>query len=105
MANMCTVIAYFYAKTEKLHELEKILQDFVAQTRQEPGCIDYHLHQDDDDPNVFVFYENWRSRGDWGSPQPEAVPEELSREANGLFDERCRCQNLYDAEFVRQTRP
>jgi hypothetical protein len=21
--NMCTVIAYFYAKTEKLHELEK----------------------------------------------------------------------------------
>ena len=57
MDNMCAVIAYFYAKPEKLHELEKILQEFVVRTRQEPGCIDYHLHQADDDPNVFVFYE------------------------------------------------
>ena len=58
---MCTVIACFYARPEKRQELEKILQEFVVQTRQEPGCIDYHLHQSDDDPNVFVFYENWRS--------------------------------------------
>lgn len=65
MDNMCAVIAYFYAKPEKLHELEKILQEFVVRTRQEPGCIDYHLHQADDDPNVFVFYENWRTRSDW----------------------------------------
>jgi quinol monooxygenase YgiN len=65
MDNMCTVIACFYARPEKRQELEKILQEFVVQTRQEPGCIDYHLHQSDADPNVFVFYENWRSRGDW----------------------------------------
>ena len=36
MNNMCTVIAYFYAKPEKVEEVEKILQNFVAQTRQEP---------------------------------------------------------------------
>ena len=65
MDQMCTVIAYFHAKPEKHQELEKILQDFVVRTRQEPGCIDYHLHQGDEDPNVFVFYENWRSRSDW----------------------------------------
>jgi quinol monooxygenase YgiN len=65
MDQMCTVIAYFHAKPEKQQELEKILQDFVVRTWQEPGCIDYHLHQGDEDPNVFVFYENWRSRSDW----------------------------------------
>jgi quinol monooxygenase YgiN len=65
MDSMCTVIAYFYAKPEKARELEKILQNFVVQTRQEAGCVNYDLHQADDDPNVFVFYENWRSREDW----------------------------------------
>jgi quinol monooxygenase YgiN len=65
MNNMCTVIAYFYAKPEKVEEVEKILQNFVAQTRQEPGCVNYDLHRADDDPNVFVFYENWRCREDW----------------------------------------
>ena len=65
MKNMCTVIACFYAKPEKALELEKILQNFVVQTRQESGCVNYDLHKSNDDPNVFVFYENWRSREDW----------------------------------------
>jgi quinol monooxygenase YgiN len=55
MDQMCTVIAYFHAKPEKRQELEEILQAFVVQSRQEPGRIDYHLHQSDGDPNVFVF--------------------------------------------------
>ena len=65
MNNMCTVIACFYAKPEKAAELEKILLNFVAQTRQEPGCVNYDLHKFNDDPNVFVFYENWRTSEDW----------------------------------------
>ena len=65
MDKICTVIAYFFAKPEKRGELEEILRGFVAKTREEPGCINYDLHQSDDDPNVFVFYENWRSRNDW----------------------------------------
>jgi quinol monooxygenase YgiN len=26
--------------------------------------VDYHLHVSDTDPNLFMFYENWRSRAD-----------------------------------------
>lgn len=33
-------------------------------TREEEGCVEYHLHVSDDDPNQFIFYENWRSRPD-----------------------------------------
>jgi quinol monooxygenase YgiN len=61
----CTVVAYFFAKPERRTELEEILRGFVEKTRQEPGCINYDLHQSDDDPNVFLFYENWQSRKHW----------------------------------------
>jgi quinol monooxygenase YgiN len=56
MNNMCTVIAYFYAKPEKVEEVEKILQNFVAQTRQEPGCVNYDLHRADETYTMLSEY-------------------------------------------------
>jgi quinol monooxygenase YgiN len=58
----CTLIAYLHAKPEKRDELIKVMEGFVVPTRAEPDCVEYHLHASDDDPNLFVFYENWRSR-------------------------------------------
>ena len=58
----CTLIAYLHAKPEKREELLKLLQSFVEPSRSEPACVDYHLHVSNDDPNLFVFYENWRTR-------------------------------------------
>ena len=34
-------------------------------TRAEPSCILYDLHQDNDNPAHFMFYENWESRELW----------------------------------------
>jgi len=56
-----TLIAYLYAKPEKRDELLKILHGFVKPTRDELGCVDYHLHVSDEDPNLFIFHENWRT--------------------------------------------
>ena len=36
----------------------------VAPTRAEDGCLTYDCHADANDPCVFVFYENWRTRQD-----------------------------------------
>lgn len=58
----CTLIAYLHAKQERREELLKILLGFVNPSRQEAACVDYHLHVSNDDPNLFIFYENWRSR-------------------------------------------
>jgi quinol monooxygenase YgiN len=58
----CTLIAYLHAKPEKRDELLKVLHSFVKPSRAEPACVDYHLHVSNDDPNLFVFYENWRTR-------------------------------------------
>jgi quinol monooxygenase YgiN len=58
----CTLIACLHAKPEKREELLKILHSLVKPSRAEPACVDYHLHVSNDDPNLFVFYENWRTR-------------------------------------------
>jgi len=60
----CTLIGILRAKPEAREELLGILRGFVAPTREETGCVDYHLHVSDEDPNLFMFYENWRSRED-----------------------------------------
>ncbi|MCY1152552.1 MAG: putative quinol monooxygenase [Sphaerochaetaceae bacterium] len=44
-----------------LNEIMKI----IPKTREEVGCIDYEFHQDINDENVFIFYENWATRSDW----------------------------------------
>lgn len=60
----CTIIGTVVAKPEKREELQAILAAQVAPTRAEPGCMNYDFHVDAKDPNVFMFYENWRSQAD-----------------------------------------
>lgn len=64
MKSPLTVIGTLVARPEKREELQTILAAFVAPTRAEGGCIDYDFHVDAQDPCVFMFYENWRSKAD-----------------------------------------
>jgi quinol monooxygenase YgiN len=57
-----TLIAYLHGKPEKRDELFATLREFVKPTRVEAGCVEYHLHVSNDDPNLFIFYENWQSK-------------------------------------------
>lgn len=59
----CTIIGTVVARPEKRAELLDILSSFVAPTRTEPGCINYDFHHDAEDPNTFVFYENFADEG------------------------------------------
>jgi quinol monooxygenase YgiN len=61
---LCTVIGTVVAKDETRDELRRLLTEQVAPSRAEAGCIRYDFHVDVDDPNVFVFYENWCSRAE-----------------------------------------
>jgi quinol monooxygenase YgiN len=36
-----------------------MLED-LAQTRAEPGALQFHIHRDRSDPNLFVIYEVWK---------------------------------------------
>ena len=56
-----TVVAKVVAKKEFVESVKSELLKLIAPTRKEDGCIDYCLHQDNEDPAVFIFYENWES--------------------------------------------
>ena len=54
-----TVVAEIKAKKESVESVGNELQKMIIPTRNEDGCIDYRLHLDNDDPAVFILYENW----------------------------------------------
>ncbi|MGV9268455.1 putative quinol monooxygenase [Kitasatospora sp. NPDC003701] len=64
MDQLVTLVGIARPKPERAEELKELLLSFVAPTRQESGCLEYHFHEDRDEPGVFVFYEVWRSQAD-----------------------------------------
>jgi len=54
-----------HAKTrpEKAAAFETLFRAYVEPSRAEPGCIEYHMLRDQQDPTLFIFYEIWASRG------------------------------------------
>ncbi|MBT9332383.1 putative quinol monooxygenase [Paracidobacterium acidisoli] len=43
-------------------ELEKALLALVAPTREEPGCLTYLLHRNQEHSGRFLFYEKFRDQ-------------------------------------------
>lgn len=60
-----TILAHVHAQPDQVEGVRAQLEGLVGPTRAEAGCIQYDLHQDDQDPAHFVFYENWESREAW----------------------------------------
>lgn len=60
-----TIVANIKAKSDKIDLVKAELEKLVPITRSEKGCLQYDLHQDNDIPGHFMFYENWESRDLW----------------------------------------
>ncbi|MEM6689375.1 MAG: putative quinol monooxygenase [Planctomycetota bacterium] len=60
-----TIVAHIRAKYERVELVKSELEKLVDPTRAEEGCVQYDLHQDNDDSTHFMFYENWESRELW----------------------------------------
>ncbi|QOJ22590.1 MAG: antibiotic biosynthesis monooxygenase [Gammaproteobacteria bacterium] len=53
------VVAQVIARTDKIPEIQAILQNIVAPTRQETGCLSYQLLRHSSNPAAFLFIEEW----------------------------------------------
>lgn len=60
-----TIVANIKAKADKIELVKAELLKLIDITRAEKGCINYDLHQDNENPAHFLFYENWESRDLW----------------------------------------
>lgn len=85
---MITVVAKIRAKEESLEIVKNELLKLVGPTRKEAGCIDYQLYQDNQEPSVFVFYENWASAIDLEKHKDTDHYKRYAATVFGLIEER-----------------
>lgn len=64
-------------------ELSKLIQI----TRAEVGCINYDLHQDNENPAHLMFYENWESRELWQNHMSNNHLKDYMAATEGAVDE------------------
>lgn len=64
MANL-TIVANIIAHNDKIELVRTELVKLIEITRAEDGCVNYDLHQDNNNPAHFLFFENWQSRELW----------------------------------------
>lgn len=60
-----TIVVRIEAKPDQVELVKNALLKLIEPTRGEEGCLQYDLHQDNENSEVFVFYENWQSRELW----------------------------------------
>lgn len=60
-----TIVANIKANVDKVALVKAELLKLIEVTQAETGCINYDLHQDNENPAHFMFYENWQSRELW----------------------------------------
>lgn len=82
-----TIVAKILAKPEKKELVKKELLKLIDITRAEKGCINYDLHQDNENENLFLFYENWESRELWQTHMNNTHLAEYMKATDGAVEE------------------
>lgn len=82
-----TIIARILAKEEKRELVKSELLKLIDVTRAEEGCINYDLHQDNENPNLFLFHENWENKEFWQKHMGNAHLSEYLKATDGAVDE------------------
>jgi quinol monooxygenase YgiN len=62
VVGVIVVVGKVRTDAERRAELTRIGEAVAAASREEAGCVDYRLYQSPEDPDAFVFVEEWESR-------------------------------------------
>ncbi|WP_454802169.1 putative quinol monooxygenase [Mucilaginibacter phyllosphaerae] len=54
--------ALIKSKAGQAQQMKGLLLDLVAGSKTETACLQYDLHQSQDDENIFIFHEEWASQ-------------------------------------------
>ena len=65
MSDPLTIVARIEAYPDHTERVKIELLKLIAPTLAETGCLQYDLHQDNDNPSVFLFFERWENRELW----------------------------------------
>ncbi len=56
------LIARLKVKKDAVEALKQAALEIVADSRSEPGCVNYDIHQAIDDETVFLWHETWANK-------------------------------------------
>ena len=59
---MIHLTAILKSKEEFTEKVKEYLENLVENSRKESGCLQYDLHQDIENSNVFIFHEVWQNQ-------------------------------------------
>ena len=82
-----TIIANVKAKSDKIDFVKRELEKLIPTTRAENGCLQYDLHQDNNNPGHFLFFENWESRETWQIHMNNQHLEDYRAATEGMIEE------------------
>ena len=86
MSKALTIVATIEAKPDKIDLVKAELQKLITPTLKEAGCIQYDLHQDNQNPAFFLFFENWESRELWQDHMNNTHLAEYASATEGSID-------------------
>jgi quinol monooxygenase YgiN len=89
MADVLTVVAKVRAAKGKGDALAALLTEQVAAVRKaEPGCLVYRPHRSTKDPDLFIFYEQYKDEAAFDAHRqaPHLAAYRERREREGLVD-------------------
>jgi quinol monooxygenase YgiN len=67
MNNPLTLVVTLKAKPEHAESVGRDLMALLAATRQEAGCVEYHIHRSVDQASTWMVYETWASQAAFDS--------------------------------------
>ena len=89
MADVLTVVAKIRAAKGKGNALAALLEEQAAAVRKaEPGCLEYRPHRSTTDPELFLFYEQYRDEAAFEAHRkaPHLARYRERREKEGLTE-------------------
>jgi quinol monooxygenase YgiN len=104
-ATMFAVIATLIAQPGKEDVVRQALLGLVPLTRQEAGCIEYHLHECLGQTGRFVFYELWKTKEDWEKHLQMPYMQQALGAAAELFANEIELDKVQFEMLSEPTRP
>jgi quinol monooxygenase YgiN len=78
------VVARVQANADQVEAVRQILVGLIQPTRDEPGCMNYMLLQNEGDPTDFTFVELWRDAAAFKAHLETAHFKSAAERLNGL---------------------
>lgn len=84
-----TVVAKIKVKADAIDKVRSEMLKLVQATKEnDAGCLNYDLHQENGDPSVFFFLENWESQEQLNQHLETEHMRSYLEATKGLIEER-----------------